>query len=96
MPVGVVGGFDEEPFDAALGGGAGDVESGGEDAGVVEDEKIGGVEEVGEVAGVAVFDGIGLEVDDHEAGVITLVGGVLGDEVLGQGVIKKIEFHGRA
>ena len=80
--------FGEEDFDAAGVAGAMADESGFEDAGVVEDEQIGWLEECGEVFKRAVFPGFGLAVEDQHAGTVALFRGLLGDQLFGEVIIE--------
>ena len=84
----------EEDFDAAggVGGvvlrlqaaGAGGVEARGDDAAVVEDEEVAGLEDFGEIAEVIVLIVAGVAVEDeHAAGASDGWRG-LGDEVFGE------------
>jgi hypothetical protein len=80
--------FGEEDFDAAGVAGAVADEAGFEDARVVEDEEIGGLEVAGEVAELAVLPGLGFPVEDQHAGAVAGSGRILGDQLLGQFIIE--------
>ena len=80
--------FGEENFDAAGVAGAMADESGFEDAGVVEDEEIGWLEECWEVFKRAVFPGFGFAVEDQHAGTVALFRGLLGDQRFGEVIIE--------
>ncbi len=69
-------------------------EPGGNDPAPVDDEKVPGGEELGEVPEGVVADGSGPPVEDEEAGGVALGKGLLGDELLGEGVVELGDVHG--
>ncbi len=71
-------GFEAEDFAVVVG-----EEASGDDAGVVEDDAIFGLEVGGEVAEVTVFDEAGEAVDDQHAGGGAVGEGGAGDEFRG-------------
>lgn len=102
---GPVGGSEllgEEDFDTAggvgrvvlgAGAGAGGVEAGGDDAAVVEDEEVAGVEEVGKVREGVVAKGAGGALEDKHAAGAADGGWRLRDEVFGEVVVEVGELH---
>ena len=80
--------FGEKNFDAAGVAGAVADEAGFKDAGVVEDEEIGWLEVGREVFKRTVFPGLCFAVEDQHAGAVAVFGGLLGDQRLGQFIIK--------
>lgn len=69
LPAVFVVGGEEKAFPFAAGGRTDADDAGGDDAGVVDDEAIGGGEEFGQIADVVVGERLGVPVDDEEAGV---------------------------
>lgn len=82
----------QQAFHGAAGGTAG-VEAGGDDGSIVAEEGVGGLQVVAQVAELAVFDPVGVAVDDEQTGVIAPAGGGLGDEPVGQGVVEEVGLH---
>ena len=78
----------EEDFDASGTVFAASVEAGWKDAGVVEDQAIGGAGEGWEVAEEAVFEGGARTVEDQHAGGVASGQGLLRDKVFGKIVIE--------
>ncbi len=68
--------------------------TGGNDAGVVEDQGIAGADEAGKVVHNAVGSGAAGAVQTEHAGLIPFLGGVLGDEAFRKIVIELGCFHG--
>ena len=88
-PEGGAVGFEAEDFAVVVG-----EEAGGDDAGVVEDDAVLGLEVGGEVAEVTVFDEAGEAVDDHHAGGGAIGERGAGDEFRGQVVVEVGGEHG--
>ena len=88
-PEGGAVGFEAEDFAVVVG-----EEAGGDDAGVVEDDAVLGLEVGGEVAEEAVFDEAGGAVDDQHAGGGAVGKGGAGDEFRGQVVVEVGGEHG--
>ena len=64
-----------------------------EHPGVVDDQKMLGAQEVGEIAEPEVFPPPALPPQDHHAGLVPLGGGVLGDQAVGKGEVEIVDFH---
>ncbi len=88
-PEGGAVGFEAEDFAVVVG-----EEAGGDDAGVVEDDAVLGLEVGGEVAEEAVFDEAGCAMDDQHAGGGAVGEGGAGDEFRGQVVVEVGGEHG--
>jgi hypothetical protein len=88
-PEGGAVGFEAEDFAVVVG-----EEAGGDDAGVVEDDAVLGLEVGGEVAEVTVFDEPGGAMDDHHAGGGAIGERGAGDEFRGQVVVEVGREHG--
>mgnify|MGYP000043104808 CR=1 FL=1 len=56
------------------------MEPGRDDAGIIEDQDVAWVQFVDEVVEILVFDGAGLTVIEHEAGVVPRFSRMLGNE----------------
>ena len=69
------------------------VQAGGEDLGVVQDEDVSFAEVVDDILEEAVLDFTGVFVQDHEAGLVTPAGGLLGNPVLGKFEVELRKFH---
>lgn len=74
--------------------GAAPIEARGEDARIVEDKEIGGAEEVGEIAELAVFEVAGRRGEMEKAGGGAVFQRLLCDEVFGKMVIEIGDEHG--
>ena len=74
-------------------GGANAEETGGHDAGVVQDEEVAGAEEGGEVADVVVREGASLAGDNQQAGGVAGLDRLLGDQLGGQVVVEVRRSH---
>ena len=77
--------LEKEEFRAVLGAD----QAGGDDLGVVEDEEVVGLEQVGQIPDLMVLKGLGMTIEDKEAGRVAGVSGLGGDPIGGQGVGKK-------
>ena len=69
------------------------IEQGREDLGVICHDDIAGMEIIEEVFEKTMLDVLGVAVENHEAGFVALLGGLLCNEVLGQDKIKVGKFH---
>ena len=85
LPVERGDGVESEDFDAAVVG----EEAGAGDADIVEDDEVALLEEGREVAEAAVFEGLGVAVDDEHAGGVALRERAAGDE-LGREVVVEV------
>ena len=85
--------FGEEDLDATGVAGTVTDEAGFEDAGIVEDEKVVGVEVCGEIAKCAVLPGLRLAIEDQHAGAVALRQGMLGDQLLREVIIELREVQ---
>jgi hypothetical protein len=86
--------FNEQDLEPSEGSGVQSLEAGTDDPGVVQDEDIVGSQKTGELSELPVKQQSLGAIEDQEAGRIALGGGVLGDEVAGEWVIKIERPHG--
>jgi len=68
-------------------------QTGGDDAGIIQDEKFVAPEKVGKLGEDAVFDFAGFAAEGEESGEIALGEGALGDQLGREGVVEFIEAH---
>jgi hypothetical protein len=87
------GGPQEEALDGAAGG-AGGVEAGGDDGGVVAEEGVAGLEVFRQVAEVAVLQAARLPADDEQARLIPSLRRHLSNQTLGEVVVEEIGGKG--
>ena len=73
--------------------GAGGIEARGNDAAVVEDEEVAGLEDLGEVAKVVVCEGAGVAIEPKHAAFAPDVGWRLCDEVFGEIEVEVADAH---
>lgn len=88
------GGFlGEEDFDVAARVLFAGAEAGGDDAAIIEDEEVAGLEEIGEVEERAMLGESGLPVEGKQAGAVPFICGMLSDEFLGQRIVEVFDEH---
>jgi len=87
-----VQGFNEKAFPVAAGGGTDSMQASRDDAGVVEDETISGVEIIGECLNRGVFDSLLSAVENEKAGIFAVGRWMPRNQFLGEGVVVEIQF----
>ncbi len=85
----------EEDFEGAAGAGFMAAETGGDDAGVIDDEDVATAEEGGEVGEAEVLEGAGGAVHGQEPGLVTFPSGELGDQLGWQVIVELVRAHGQ-
>lgn len=93
-PTAGIGGFEKEDFEASATVDFDPAQSGGNDLGVIEHEQVVGAEEIEEVGEGGEAGGAVLAVEGEQAGGGAGRGGVLGDAVGGEGIVKIRREHG--
>jgi hypothetical protein len=87
MSVLLIGRPEEQALNLSAGRPVG-MQPGGYDRGIVPEQAVAGLEVIRQVAKIPVFHAAGLPVDDQQAGRIAPIGRLLGDQVLGQGIVE--------